>query len=116
METPEASGKAPKWVLQNLKEFATYGLVFRLYGHPGLLSIAAAINGPDFVPYNEVTFIKEPGLGRQWLGIKTDLLIGIRLIGIRVPTVLILWPSFIQALQVMRFGFCQGAPRWANLI
>lgn len=35
----------------------------RLYGHPGLLAIAEAINGPDFVPYNEVAFIKEPGLG-----------------------------------------------------
>ena len=35
----------------------------RLYGHPSLLGIAEAINGADFVPYNEVTFIKEPGLG-----------------------------------------------------
>lgn len=35
----------------------------RLYGHPGLLSIAEAVLGDDFVPYNEVTFIKEPGLG-----------------------------------------------------
>ncbi len=35
----------------------------RLYGHPDLLAVAEAINGPDFVPYNEVTFIKEPGLG-----------------------------------------------------
>lgn len=35
----------------------------RLYGHPGLLAVAEAVLGPDFVPYNEVTFIKEPGLG-----------------------------------------------------
>lgn len=35
----------------------------RLYGHPGLLSVAEAILGADFVPYNEVAFIKEPGLG-----------------------------------------------------
>jgi len=35
----------------------------RLYGHPGLLAVAAAILGDDFVPYNEVAFIKEPGLG-----------------------------------------------------
>jgi hypothetical protein len=35
----------------------------RLYGHPGILAIAGAINGVDFVPYNEVAFIKEPGLG-----------------------------------------------------
>lgn len=35
----------------------------RLYGHPDLLSVAAAVNGDDFVPFNEVTFLKEPGLG-----------------------------------------------------
>lgn len=35
----------------------------RLYGHPDLLSVAAAVNGEDFVPFNEVTFLKEPGLG-----------------------------------------------------
>ncbi len=35
----------------------------RLYGHPDLLAVAEAVNGPDFVPYNEVTFLKEPGLG-----------------------------------------------------
>lgn len=35
----------------------------RLYGHPGLLAIAATINGPDFVPYNDAVFVKEPGLG-----------------------------------------------------
>ena len=35
----------------------------RLYGHHGLLAAAETIMGPDFVPYNEVTFVKEPGLG-----------------------------------------------------
>lgn len=35
----------------------------RLYGHPHLLSIAEGINGPDFVPYNDATFVKQPGLG-----------------------------------------------------
>ena len=35
----------------------------RLYGHPRLLAVAEAVLGSDFVPYNEVTFIKEPGLG-----------------------------------------------------
>jgi len=35
----------------------------RLYGHPDLLAIAAAINGDDFVPYNDATFVKLPGLG-----------------------------------------------------
>lgn len=35
----------------------------RLYGHPQILSIAAAVNGPDFVPYNDAVFVKQPGLG-----------------------------------------------------
>ena len=35
----------------------------RLYGHPQLLAIAAAINGDDFVPYNDAIFVKQPGLG-----------------------------------------------------
>lgn len=35
----------------------------RVYGHPELLRVAAAINGPDYTPFNEALFIKEPGLG-----------------------------------------------------
>ncbi len=35
----------------------------RLYGHPNLLAIAASINGDDFVPYNDATFVKQPGVG-----------------------------------------------------
>ncbi len=35
----------------------------RVYGHPGLLAVAAAINGPDFTPFNEALWIKEPGKG-----------------------------------------------------
>lgn len=35
----------------------------RLYGHPHLMAIAEAINGPDFVPYNDAIFVKQPGLG-----------------------------------------------------
>jgi ectoine hydroxylase-related dioxygenase (phytanoyl-CoA dioxygenase family) len=35
----------------------------RVYGHPQLLAVAAAINGDDFVPFNEAWFIKQPGLG-----------------------------------------------------
>ena len=34
-----------------------------LYGHPDLLSIAAAINGDDFVPFTDAIWVKEPGLG-----------------------------------------------------
>jgi hypothetical protein len=35
----------------------------RVYGHPQLLAVAAAINGPDFVPFNEALWMKAPGLG-----------------------------------------------------
>jgi len=35
----------------------------RIYGHPQLLAVAEAINGPDFVPFNEAIFIKQPRLG-----------------------------------------------------
>ena len=35
----------------------------RLYGHPQLLAIAENINGPDFTPFNDAIFIKQPGLG-----------------------------------------------------
>ena len=35
----------------------------RVYGHPQLLAVAAAVNGEDFVPFNEALFLKEPGRG-----------------------------------------------------
>jgi hypothetical protein len=35
----------------------------RVYGHPQLLAVAAAVNGDDFVPFTEALFIKEPGRG-----------------------------------------------------
>jgi ectoine hydroxylase-related dioxygenase (phytanoyl-CoA dioxygenase family) len=35
----------------------------RTYAHPGLLKVAEAINGPDFVPFTEGLFIKDAGLG-----------------------------------------------------
>ena len=35
----------------------------RLYGHPELLRVAAAVNGEDFVPFADALFIKEPGRG-----------------------------------------------------
>ncbi|MEC9344896.1 MAG: phytanoyl-CoA dioxygenase family protein [Pseudomonadota bacterium] len=35
----------------------------RVYGHPDMLAVAAAVNGDDFVPFNEALFMKQPGLG-----------------------------------------------------
>lgn len=37
--------------------------LLRTYGHADLLAVAAAVNGDDFVPFNEAMFIKAPGLG-----------------------------------------------------
>lgn len=54
----------PEWTVDRLRgNLQLMDSSLRLYGHPGLLAMAEAINGPDFVPYNEVTFVKEPGLG-----------------------------------------------------
>ncbi len=35
----------------------------RLYGHPGLLRVAEAVNGPDFTPFTESLWVKQAGLG-----------------------------------------------------
>lgn len=64
MTQPTPDGDAPEHVV-----FLMYGMCqsmpsgLRLYGHPDLLAIAAAINGPDFTPYNDAIFVKQPGLG-----------------------------------------------------
>lgn len=61
---PTPAEDAPEWTVELLDgNLQLMDSCLRLYGHPGLLAIAEAINGVDFVPYNEVTFIKEPGLG-----------------------------------------------------
>ncbi len=64
MAEPAPDTDAPEAVV-----FLMYGMCqampagLRLYGHPHLLSIAEAINGEDFVPYNDAIFVKQPGLG-----------------------------------------------------
>lgn len=64
MHEPAAREDAPEeivyLILGSLQFSETH---LRVYGHPGLLSVAAAVNGDDFVPFNEALFIKEPGLG-----------------------------------------------------
>ena len=55
---------APEYVIQiiaGMCQLFESGL--RVYGHPELLAVAEAINGPDFVPYNDAIFVKQPGLG-----------------------------------------------------
>lgn len=59
---PEQSSPAETvHILSAMCETMDAGL--RLYGHPHLLAIAAGINGEDFVPYNDATFVKQAGLG-----------------------------------------------------
>ena len=64
MLEPEPAADAPAETL-----YFVYGIFqgmdacLRLYGHPDLLRIAEAINGPDFVPFADSIWIKEPGLG-----------------------------------------------------
>lgn len=64
MYEPQAASGAPKdivYLILGSLQFSEAHL--RVYGHPQLLAVAAAINGPDFTPFNEAIFIKEPGLG-----------------------------------------------------
>ena len=64
MAQPTLAADAPALTVERLDgNLHLMDEALRLYGHPGLLAVAAAILGDDFVPYNEVAFIKEPGLG-----------------------------------------------------
>lgn len=64
MFEPKPAADAPKevvYLILGSLQFTEAAL--RVYGHPQLLAVAAAVNGEDFVPFNEALFIKEPGLG-----------------------------------------------------
>jgi hypothetical protein len=64
MYEPQAAADAPKEVVYLILGSLQFSeACLRVYGHPGLLAVAAAVNGEDFVPFNEALFIKEPGLG-----------------------------------------------------
>jgi hypothetical protein len=64
MLQPAPAEDAPAWTVELLDgNLHLSDACLRLYGHPGLLAAAASILGDDFVPYNEVAFVKEPGLG-----------------------------------------------------
>ena len=64
MTEPVPDPDAPEQVV-----YMVYGMcqtmepALRLYGHPQLLAIAENINGPDFTPFNDAVFVKQPGLG-----------------------------------------------------
>jgi len=64
MYEPTPAADAPKevvYLILGSLQFSDSAL--RVYGHPQLLAVAAAINGPDFAPFNEALWIKEPGRG-----------------------------------------------------
>ena len=64
MLQPTLGEGGPAWTVELLDgNLHLMDTALRLYGHPGLLGMAAAVLGDDFVPYNEVTFVKEAGLG-----------------------------------------------------
>jgi Phytanoyl-CoA dioxygenase (PhyH) len=64
MIEPPAPQGAPEHVLQIVLGSLQFSpACLRVYGHPQLLRIAAAINGDDFVPFNEAVWIKQAGLG-----------------------------------------------------
>lgn len=64
MFEPQAAPRAPAksvYLILGILQFSDACL--RLYGHPDLLRIAAAVNGDDFTPFNEALFVKQPGIG-----------------------------------------------------
>ncbi len=64
MEDPAAIAGSPEMtIFLLLGLFETMQSALRLSAHPGMLRVAEALNGPDFVPYNDSIFLKEPGIG-----------------------------------------------------
>ncbi len=64
MLEPTPAADAPKEIVYLILGSLQFSdACLRLYGHPDLLSIAAAVNGFDFTPFSEAIFIKEPGRG-----------------------------------------------------
>lgn len=64
MTEPQAAVGAPEWVLQLVLGSLQFSdALLRVYGHPDLLRVAEAVNGPDFAPFNEALWIKHPYLG-----------------------------------------------------
>ncbi len=61
LEAADDAPDAAPFILLGSLQFSDAAL--RTYGHPELLKVAASINGEDFSPFNEVLFIKDPGLG-----------------------------------------------------
>jgi hypothetical protein len=64
MSEPQAAAGAPQDVVFLMRGMCQeMPAALRLYGHPEILAVAEAINGDDFVPFNDAIFVKQPGLG-----------------------------------------------------
>lgn len=64
MFEPTAPAAAPEYVVQLILGSLQFSdACLRVYGHPELLAVAAAINGYDFTPFNEAVWIKQARLG-----------------------------------------------------
>lgn len=64
MTEPTPDQDVPEYVVHLVTQMCTtMPEALHLYGHPDLLSVAEAINGPDFVPYNDAIFVKRAGQG-----------------------------------------------------
>ncbi len=64
MFEPPAPAEAPEHVVQLILGSLQFSdACLRVYGHPQLLAVAAAINGDDFTPFNEAVWIKQARLG-----------------------------------------------------
>jgi hypothetical protein len=64
MLEPEIPAGTPDYVMQVVLGNLQFSeACLRLYGHPQLLALAAAVNGEDFTPFNEAVWIKHPRLG-----------------------------------------------------
>ncbi|NKB98696.1 MAG: phytanoyl-CoA dioxygenase [Pseudomonadales bacterium] len=64
MDQPTPATDAPKkvpFLIGSMCQLSDAAL--RLYGHADILTVAEGINGPDFVPFNDATFVKQAGLG-----------------------------------------------------
>lgn len=64
MREPDAPEDAPAHVLLQIGGILQFmDSTLRVYGHPGLLAVAEAVNGPDFTPFTEVIWFKQARLG-----------------------------------------------------
>ncbi len=59
-EPPRPPGLPERQVGSVLGSLQYSDALLRLYGHPDLLAVAAAVNGEDFTPFNETLIMKRP--------------------------------------------------------